>query len=60
MNTVDDESLQNIIRMAKEKDGTVRVQIKDLAMMAEEILQARRIRLKVMLAIADSDEEMEG
>lgn len=59
MSTVDDESLQNIIRMAKEKDGTVRIQIKDLAMMAEEILKARRIRLKVMLAIADSDEEMD-
>ena len=56
MNTVDDESLQNIIRMAKKKDGTVRVQIGDLAMMAEEILKARRIRLKVMLAIADCDE----
>ena len=62
MITTDEVSLQNNIEMAKKsREGeTVRVVLQDLAIMAEEVLTLRRIRLKVMFALADSEEELDG
>ena len=62
MITTDEASLQNIIEMAKKsRDGEmVRVVLQDLAIMAEEVLALRRIRLKVMLALSDREEETDG